>query len=249
MLQQLLDLYELQKIDVTIRDTQKRLEELPAQLRQLESSLASLTADLQRLTVERDGAQKEAKELDALLHAENAKLKKWDARLNEIRNQREYQALSREIEGGKRANKEAEEKIQALNQRRAELDKQIAAAQEQIGQRQAEVEAERSKVEAQSAEGKARVESDTKRRGELLPKIPKPLLSKYDNIRAKRMGVGVVLVVGGCCQGCNMRVPPQLFITLQRGQSIEHCPSCQRIIFWENFLKQESLAEPVEAAP
>ena len=53
-------------------------------------------------------------------------------------------------------------------------------------------------------------------------------------------GLAVVSVRGGTCQGCNMNIPPQLYNVLQRGLSIETCPSCHRLIYWEELMKAES---------
>ena len=47
----------------------------------------------------------------------------------------------------------------------------------------------------------------------------------------------MVGVKNGTCRGCNMNIPPQLYIVLQRGATIETCPSCHRIIYWEDLMK------------
>jgi uncharacterized protein len=238
VLQQLLDLYEIQKIDVTIRDVQKRLDEIPAALRKLESSVSTLKSEHDKIRLERDTVARDIRDLEGNIALETTKLRKWEARLNDIRNQREYLALSREVEGGKRQNREAEERLAALKAKHDELEKRMAEMAAQIGTQEGEASGERDKVDSQSNDVKTNLSSEMARREQLVPKIPRPLLSKYDAIRAKRLGVGIVPVVGGNCQGCNMKVPPQLFNTLQRGQTIEQCPSCQRIIFWDNFLNQ-----------
>jgi CheY-like chemotaxis protein len=63
-------------------------------------------------------------------------------------------------------------------------------------------------------------------------KIDPKLLTKYDGIRKKRAGIGLVLVEDGTCQGCHIQLPPQLYNELQRGNTFECCPSCNRILFW-----------------
>ena len=67
------------------------------------------------------------------------------------------------------------------------------------------------------------------------------------------LGIGLVSVIEGNCQGCNMKLPPQLYNVLQRGNSIEQCPSCLRIIFWDHLLGEQEPAAPdqkgVEATP
>ena len=67
------------------------------------------------------------------------------------------------------------------------------------------------------------------------------VLKRYGNIRMRR-GLAVVSVRNGTCQGCNMNIPPQLYNVLQRGQTVETCPSCHRIIYWEEIMKDDPAA-------
>ena len=62
------------------------------------------------------------------------------------------------------------------------------------------------------------------------------VLKKYSAIRMRR-GLALVPVKNGTCQGCNMNIPPQLFNTLQRGNSIEVCGNCNRIIYWDKLME------------
>ena len=82
----------------------------------------------------------------------------------------------------------------------------------------------------------------------MLPVIPKPLLKRYETIRAKRMGVGLALVVDGSCQGCNMKLPPQLYNILQRANTVEQCPSCSRLMVWDHLIKQDESVAPDKTA-
>ncbi len=239
MRQQLLDLYEIQQIDLGIRDIEKRFESIPARLRELEATLATSRAELQKLTEQRDGVTKETKTLESGVQAESLKLRKWDARLAEIRNQREYLALSREIEGGKRANRDAEEKMAELNGQREQLDKQIDALYARIAETEVDTQSERERVQKETGEVSGAIAKEKARRDALIGKVPGSLLRKYENIRAKRFGLGLVPVVDGSCTGCNMKLPPQLYNILQRVESLEQCPSCQRIVFWGRILEKD----------
>jgi predicted nucleic acid-binding Zn-ribbon protein len=59
-----------------------------------------------------------------------------------------------------------------------------------------------------------------------------PLRSKYEQIFERRGGMAVVEARNGICQGCRMRVPPQLYNELQKHHEIRMCPNCHRILFW-----------------
>jgi predicted nucleic acid-binding Zn-ribbon protein len=78
-------------------------------------------------------------------------------------------------------------------------------------------------------------------RDALAASVKPEMLKRYSTIRMRR-GLAVVSVRNGTCQGCNMNIPPQLYNTLQRGQTIETCPSCHRIIYWEDLMKDEAPA-------
>jgi predicted nucleic acid-binding Zn-ribbon protein len=72
------------------------------------------------------------------------------------------------------------------------------------------------------------------------------VLKKYSAIHMKK-GLAVVAVVSGTCSGCRMRIPPQLFNILQRGNSIELCPTCNRIIYWSKLMEDPD-GKPSEPA-
>ena len=72
------------------------------------------------------------------------------------------------------------------------------------------------------------------------------LLKRYDQVRQKRRGQGLAVVSGGTCQACHMMLPPQLYNTILRGESIETCPSCLRFLISENHIPQEIPAETNE---
>ena len=85
------------------------------------------------------------------------------------------------------------------------------------------------------------------RRQALIPKVAKQVFRRYDAIRARRAGHGLSTVVQGCCTGCNMRLPPQLYNILQRVDTIEQCPSCHRLVIWDQILTDAGLAPQAAA--
>ena len=132
---------------------------------------------------------------------------------------------------------------------REEIDKKLDELQDKLAEDEVDCDTERSTVEREMREAQESRAAMFERRAALVPKVPASLLKKYDAIRAKRHGIGLVLVEDGCCQGCNMRLPPQLYNILQRGDSIEQCPACQRIVLWEHFLEPPASEQTVGATP
>src|SRR6185295_5190576 len=69
-------------------------------------------------------------------------------------------------------------------------------------------------------------------RTELSETVDQELRRKYEMIFSRRGGVAVVEIREGICQGCRMRVPPQLYNEIQRNAKVILCPSCQRMLYW-----------------
>jgi hypothetical protein len=69
-------------------------------------------------------------------------------------------------------------------------------------------------------------------RTELIQTVDGDLRRKYEMIFSRRGGLAVVEIREGACQGCRIRVPPQLFNEIQRNEQVILCPSCQRMLYW-----------------
>jgi len=239
-------LFELQKVDLAVRDLERKRGDVPSQLQQLQESVAKTQGEINLLVTERESLLKESKTLEGTISAESHKLKKWEQRLADIRNQREYLALSREVEGSKRSNREGEERIGEITARRQAIDAQLEVLQDQLAEGDVDAGAERARVDTAVAGMNEQLDKEKSRRDQLLPQIPKPLLKRYETIRAKRMGIGLALVIDGSCQGCNMKLPPQLYNILQRADTVEQCPSCSRLMVWDRLITKDD-AKPDDA--
>jgi predicted nucleic acid-binding Zn-ribbon protein len=71
------------------------------------------------------------------------------------------------------------------------------------------------------------------RREVLSRQLDAALLKLYSALKEKRQGVGMVGVKQETCQGCFVNVPPQMFIEVQKNNSLVRCPNCNRILYWE----------------
>lgn len=247
MRQQLLDLYEIQKIDLGIREFEVARESAAEQLDQTKKEIDGIRQQLQPMVAERDSVGKEIRTLESQVRAENDKIKKWEARLNDIRNHREYLALSRETEGSRRANSGTEERILELMTQVDEITAKHDKMEDELAEKEVDTDAETVKVANRITEIDEKIASETARRDKLTGAVKPQLLRKYDSIRKKRLGTGLTVVEGGSCQGCNMHLPPQLYNTLQRADTLEQCPSCQRLMIFSGLVENAG-AEPDAAA-
>ena len=248
MREQLSFLYELQRIDVQIFGLEEEKRGLPAKLTKLNGQLDNLGTEIQGLDGSAAGLEHEAKALESNVQAEKLKLRKWEARLKEIRNQREYLALSREIEGTKRAIGDSEEKILELWKSRETLEEEVDGLRDRTTEVGVAATDETGRLEMRLGEISGCIEKHASRRKYILPRVDKTLLRRYDRIRAKRRGVGLAIVMGGTCQSCNVALRPQMYNQLQRGEEILECASCQRILIWQQHLPNLSDERAAEIA-
>jgi hypothetical protein len=153
-------------------------------------------------------------------------------RVTRIRNDKELGLARREVDLLK-------EEITAIEAELQQVYEQVEAATTTLAALEVELKtlAETREAEAQSLKETverlaADIERDRGRRQQILGTVDEALRSRYEMILSRRGGVAVVAVRDGTCQGCRMRVPPQLYNQIQRNEQVFLCPSCQRMLHW-----------------
>ena len=129
-----------------------------------------------------------------------------------------------------------------------EYRKRITAQEADVEVLRQEITREETEAATQTRELEAQIAKAKGDRESLLPGIRPDLLRKYASIRMRR-GLAIVAVRNGTCYGCNMNIPPQLYNTLQRGVSLETCPNCHRLIYWDRLMETVAQQEAAPAAP
>jgi uncharacterized protein len=246
LLPELNKLISLQAVDLEIKGLMQVQQELPENMRGLESKLA----EVQAITAEKEQELEEIKKQHRQLESEMAMLDEGITRsrqrLMEIKDNIEYKAMLKEIafKEDRKDQKETEilevfEKIEAYSSDLATLHQEVAGRQEVLDTMRAEVQAE-------MAEQMEKLNTLQAQRQEIQKTVPKQLLKKYDFIREKRQGIAITEVRQGVCLACHMGLPPQRFIELQMDKELMTCPHCQRIIYFTP--QEENGKSPAEAA-
>lgn len=224
-------LYELQQIDSKIVKIRTIRGELPLEVRDLEDAVVGLetriknfteeTQNLEGLIIEKKNAAKEAEAL----------IKKHEAQQNKVRNNREYDSLTKEIEY---QNLE----IQLCDKRIKEYKAAIASKKEIIEQSQTELDERTNDLKHKRAELDDIVSETKKEEDTLLKKskaaesiIEDRLLNAYKRIRANTInGLAVVAVERDACGGCFNKIPPQRQLDIRTHKKIIVCEHCGRIL-------------------
>jgi predicted nucleic acid-binding Zn-ribbon protein len=244
---QIRHLAALQRVDDGIHAVQLEIEAAPAEVQELEKNFASLDSQRSWIQDKIKHLQDQQRRLNYDIKDEEARLANSRNKLMQVQNDHEYQAVMREIDIMKRQNMTREEELMAL---RDELAKQEANLKEQETawtEAKSNLETQKNSLSERLAACQEKLTGLEAERTTVGNAIEPPILKRYEFIRDRLRHPVIVPVTEGICSGCNMMLPPQTFIELQRGASILSCPSCQRLIFWSTDIPEET--ETKDSAP
>ena len=223
-------LYELQEIDLRIDGLDGEKGQLLGEAQALETKLIEAREKIAARREEAQALETEKETLEANLASENENITRSESHLREIKTQKEYQAVSKEISGAKKLIVELEEqvlsKINAIEEITGDIaqkEADLAELEQNVALQQGEV---RRKVEALESG----IAADAATREETIKGLPASVMKRYSRLRDQRRGVAVVEAREGNCMGCNMHLPPQLYNMLFRADDVLTCPHCQRIL-------------------
>lgn len=224
-------LEELQQIDLETNEVRAGLAGVPAKRAAVEARVLEARRSYDEQKARLDQNERDRRQIEALLALERDKVKKWEGRLGDIKTPREYAALSREIDIAKKTNEGQTEQGKLLLTAAGELRTALEAKGEALGNAEDAAQAAVAELDQQQAAAEAALAALAARRADAATRVDPGLLGRYEALKLKRAGVAVAPVVGSTCKGCHRNIPPQLFVVLQRADTIETCPNCHRIIY------------------
>jgi len=234
--QKLKALYELQTIHTKIDKIRQVRGELPMEVADLEDDVAGLETRIQKIKGELDDLEDDIVTRKNLIKEAQSNIKKYETQLNEVKNNREYDAISKEIEIQGLDIQVSEKKIREfgfeivtktqvyekaladLEARKADLD----AKKAELGTITSETEKDENELTAQAEKAKAGIEER--------------LLFAYNRLRGNaKNGLAVVTIQRDSCSGCFNQIPPQRQSDIRQRKKIIVCEHCGRILVDEQM--------------
>lgn len=232
MEQQLSLLIQLQERDLTIRALQEKKKKFPEILASLQQRRSTSQAELEAAREGLQAAQKNKRDRDKDLEAGVQKVEKLKARTSEIKTNKEYTALLKEIETAEKDNKAIEDEILVLMERIDAAASQITAAENRAREEDAAVAEEQKEQESAHAGVEAELKSAVQQREEAAKSVEPRVLSQYQKLLGSKAGMALAEARGESCSGCFMSIPPQVFVNVKKNETIINCPHCGRILFY-----------------
>jgi predicted nucleic acid-binding Zn-ribbon protein len=226
-------LWELQKIDLTLKKIKEERDRFPKEIKKLDEKQSIEKEKIQKEKEKIESLEKERRQKERDLGTEQEKIKRAEGRMLEVKTNKEYQAFLSEIETIKNAISREEEEILQILEEIDEVKKDLSKREKEVTTTLEKIEKEKKKIQEKMDQGDGIWKEQKERREVLSKQIESNLFKLYNTLKEKRQGVGVVDVRKETCQGCFVNIPPQMFIEVQKNNAIIRCPNCNRILYWE----------------
>ena len=229
--EKLQNLYELQRIDTEIDKIKTLRGELPLEVQDLEDEIAGLETRIENLKVELGELDKTASTRKMDIKKAEEAIKKYSEQLDNVRNNREYDALSKEIEFQKLEIELQEKRIREAQKAKAEKEALMEESKKRYEDKVSDLEAKKGELNDIINETHKDEESLQIKSEELAATIDERLLTAYRRIRSNaRNGLAVVTVDRDACGGCFNKIPPQRQLDIRSRKKIIVCEYCGRIL-------------------
>ena len=224
-------LYQLQATLSAIDEKRALRGELPLEVQDLEDEIAGLKTriehiegdinDFQQAVAQKQGEIKEAEE----------SVERYKKQLDEVRNNREYDTLTKEIEFQSLEIELCNKKIKEANAKVEDKKRELVRTNDLINDRQQALEEKKSELDEIMQETREEEQVLKAKAEELETKIEPRLLSSFQRIRKNaRNGLGIVYVQRDACGGCFNKIPPQRQLDIKMHKKVIVCEYCGRIM-------------------
>ena len=229
--QRLVALYTLQQIDSQIDKIRIIRGELPLEVQDLEDDIAGLETRIENFEKEIETLEKAIEAKEIAIKESTALIKRYEEQLMNVRNNREYDALSKEVEFQKLEIELAEKRKNEARAKIELLKEQITDATSKLDERKKDLEAKKEELDDIVAETEKEEKALLNKSQENEKYIEERLLTAYKRIRKNaRNGLAVVQIERDACGGCFNKIPPQHQLDIKLHKKIIVCEYCGRIL-------------------
>jgi uncharacterized protein len=224
-------LYELQQIDSKIDRIRTIRGELPLEVRDLEDEIAGLETRIKNFTEEVKNMEDGINEKKNAIKDAQAMIKKYEAQQGKVRNNREYDAITKEIEFQNLEIQLCEKRIKEFKANIVAKKEIIAQSQEMLDEKLNDLKHKKEELEEIVGETQKEEETLQQKSAVAEAKIEDRLLNAYKRIRTNaRNGLALVPVQRDACGGCFNKIPPQRQMDIRMHKKIIVCEHCGRIL-------------------
>jgi predicted nucleic acid-binding Zn-ribbon protein len=225
----------LQEFDTRIAGLEAEAARLPRQIEALQAALGEAKKSVDALKARVEAIRKDLRAREHDHDDVGAKRSKSESRLYEVKTNKEYSAVLREIEEIKRTKAKTEEDILNLMEQQERLTADVREAEGRLRAREEQGRKDEAVVREKLAVVQKELEVVRAERSTLARELPIGLLSNYERVLKARAGLAIAAVTAPAliCGGCRMAIRPQAIQELRAATQLMVCESCGRYLYWQ----------------
>ncbi|MBR4561655.1 MAG: hypothetical protein IKO23_07045 [Bacteroidales bacterium] len=237
--QKLVALYTLQQVDSKIDEIRAYRGNLPLEIQDMEDEIAGLETRVANFKEESKKHQKDISDYKIKIKETEALIKKYEEQQNNVRNNREYDSLTKEIEYQNLDIQLSEKRIKEITAKDNDVATKVANAQMRLNELNASLNEKKEELHSLVEGTEKEEEQLLKRSADCEKFVEDRLLVAYKRIRKNaRNGLAVVGIFDEACGGCFNRIPPQHQLDICTHKKIIVCEYCGRILVDKGIINQ-----------
>ena len=229
--EQIGSLKELQVIDKEIYTLNTEKKDMPGEIDSIEKSLEAKKTGIKQAEESLKTLQIKLKETEIDLQQKEEQVKKLQLQLYQLKTNKEYAAMTKEIEGIKTDNSLVEEGILKLMDEIEITKKKLIGEKDLFKKEEESAQKQKGLISERVKEIDSRLSELSGQREKIVPGIEINLLARYERVLENKNGLAIVPVEDGACGGCHMNLPPQVISEAKLKEGIIVCSSCSRILY------------------
>jgi len=239
----------LQQLEDVAEQARRTLADEPHRQQALADTLAAAEKALDEERARLAQNQAVRRDIEKELAMQQGRLSKFKGQLMEVKTNREYQAMQKEIEVAQHEIQKQEDQLLERMLEFDEITRQVKKAEEAFAADRAAVEAQRQALASQLAEAQAALAGASADRDVLAPQVGANVMALFDRVLKYRKTAAVVPIRDGRCGSCQVRLRPQTVNELRKNEIIFQCETCQRILYYEAGTAPVAAERPVAIDP
>lgn len=225
-------LIETQKLDSVMIKESDHLSSAPSRLSAMEKPLKDAQSILLKENDKYESVKKKKKDKERQLEDINEKIKKSKARASEIKTNKEYQAYLKEMESIDKERFGIEDEILLLMEEIEIVEADMRSAKTEVDEQSKKTESLKKELKEDARLKEKDLDALKAKRSELVSPIEPDIYNLYMSLIESMRGLAVASATNEVCSGCNMNIPPQMFVAIKKNEDILQCPQCKRILYY-----------------
>ena len=226
-------LIKLQEIDHRLLEIKEDMGDLPSKVESQELEIATIQSKNEQKQKRIVQIDKDIRHHESEIEDFSTKLEKYKEQLFLVKSNKEYDAISHEIDHMKTTISESESVQLQFEEEKIELNEAIKLNTNKIESTEELLSDNRVELQSEIAKTTHEQEELNSNRNILYKDIEPTYLSKYETLRNAQDGVGMASIIGSACGGCYSQLPPQTVIEIKENKQIITCPGCDILQFWD----------------